>query len=82
MEFKNINLKYVFLVLFFLLSIYFTCTVSSKSLKEGFKSKENCPNILIQQGEEVYLYNSKLAKIPGVNPVKFNNLEDYVEFLD
>lgn len=82
MEFKNINLKYVFLVLFFLLSIYFTCTVSSKSLKEGFKSKENCPNILIQQGEEIYLYNSKLAKIPGVNPVKFNNLEDYVEFLD
>ena len=24
--------------------------------------------------------NSKLAKIPGVNPVVFNNLEDYVEF--
>jgi len=23
-----------------------------------------------------------MAKIPGVNPVKFNNLEEYVEFLD
>ena len=37
---------------------------------------------MIQQGDEIYLYNSKLAKIPGVNPVKFNNLEDYVEFID
>jgi hypothetical protein len=82
MEFKDINLNYVFLIIFFLLSIYFTCTVSSDSLKEGFKTNSNCPNILIQQGNEIYLYNSKLAKIPGVNPVKFNNLEDYVEFID
>ncbi len=82
MEIKNINLKYVFLILFFLLGLYFSSTVSSNSLREGFKNKDNCPNILIQQGKEIYLYNSKLAKIPGVNPVKFNNLEDYVEFTE
>jgi hypothetical protein len=28
------------------------------------------------------LYNSKVAKVPGVNPVEFDNLEDYTEFLD
>ena len=26
------------------------------------------------------LHNSKLAKIPGVNPIRFNNLEDYIEY--
>ena len=28
------------------------------------------------------MYNSKIAKVPGVNPIRFNNLEDYVEFMD
>jgi hypothetical protein len=28
------------------------------------------------------LKNSKLAEIPGVNPIKFDNLEEYTEFLD
>jgi hypothetical protein len=27
------------------------------------------------------LYNSQVAKVPGVNPLRFNNLEDYVEFM-
>ena len=30
----------------------------------------------------MFLYNSKVAQVPGVNPVEFQNLEDYVEFLD
>jgi hypothetical protein len=29
-----------------------------------------------------YLYNSEIAKVPGVNPIEFNNLEEYVEFLE
>jgi hypothetical protein len=41
-----------------------------------------CPNLLIQKGSRFYLYNSKIAKVPGVNPVEFENLEDYTEFLD
>jgi hypothetical protein len=38
--------------------------------------------LLIQKGSSFYLYNSKLAKVPGVNPIEFDNLEDYTEFLD
>jgi len=38
--------------------------------------------MLIQKGAAFYLYNTKLAEVPGVNPVRFNNLEEYVEFLD
>tara|TARA_A100001011_G_C13825924_1_gene640862 strand:+ start:8 stop:634 length:627 start_codon:yes stop_codon:yes gene_type:complete len=82
MKLFNIEIKYLLLILFFILSIYFTCRVTPSVLKEGFKNKSKCPNILIQQGNEIYLYNSRLAKIPGVNPVKFESLEDYVEFLE
>lgn len=45
-------------------------------------SESRCPNILIQKGAKYYLYNSKIAKVPGVNPIMFNNLEEYVEFIE
>ena len=42
---------------------------------------QNCPNILIQRDNQLYLFNSNLARIPGINPVVFRNLEDYAEFV-
>jgi hypothetical protein len=47
---------------------------------EGMTSRNRCPNMLIQDGIKFYLYNSKLYKVPGVNPIEFSNLEEYVEF--
>jgi len=44
--------------------------------------EKRCPNILIQKGSQLFLYNSHIAKIPGVNPIQFSNLEDYIEFTD
>ena len=76
-------LKLFLIIIVFILGLYFTCNYTSKNVIEGFDiSKNSCPNILIQKGTELYLHNSRRAKIPGVNPVKFNNLEEYVEFLD
>ena len=49
---------------------------------EGFENKYTCPNILIKKDNSIYLYNSKLAKVPGVNPIQFDNLDDYVQFLE
>jgi len=51
--------------------------------KEGFTllNKPRCPDILIQKDKQFFLYNSKLEKVPGVNPIQFDNLEQYVEFL-
>lgn len=43
---------------------------------------ERCPNTLIQKGSELYLHNSNMAKIPGVNPLRFDNLNDYIEFME
>ena len=50
---------------------------------EGFNDNStSCPNILVQHDAKFYLYNSKKDKVPGVNPIQFNNLEDYTEFID
>jgi len=72
--------KYLIIFTIFLLGIYFYSCHGQKVV-EGFDSKRDCPNILIQKGNDIYLYNSKLAKIPGRNPIRFNNLDDYIQIL-
>ena len=49
--------------------------------KQESSGKYKCPDLLIQKGNAYYLYNTKLAPVPGVNPVVFSCLEDYSEFL-
>jgi hypothetical protein len=68
----------------FLLGLYF---VVSYPTYEAFTSKKGstgyrCANILFQRGTDFFLYNSNLANIPGVNPLQFKNLEEYVEFTE
>jgi hypothetical protein len=76
------------LIVLFLIGLYFYTKGNdlTYNLSEGFKPNEDngvrCPNLLIQKGSRFYLYNSKLAQVPGVNPIEFNNLEDYSIFLD
>jgi hypothetical protein len=48
----------------------------------GASGNDRCPNILIQHGSEIFLYNSKVEKVPGVNPIRFKSLDDYSEFMD
>jgi hypothetical protein len=75
-------LTYLF-ILVFLIGLYFYTKCGDPKYFEGLtNNKPRCPNLLIQKGSRFYLYNSKLAKVPGVNPVEFDNLEDYTEFLD
>ena len=49
--------------------------------KKGFNPKKDCPNVLIRDGKKLYLYNNRRAKVPGVNPMTFDNLEEYVEYM-
>ena len=39
-------------------------------------NNEKCPNMLIEKDGNIYLYNSKKASVPGVNPIKFDNFEE------
>jgi hypothetical protein len=41
-----------------------------------------CPTTLINDGDKLLLYNPTLAKVPGVNPIQFNNLEDYTTYVE
>ena len=76
----------------FIVGLLFSSTYTARNVQEAFQgvdssnggasNKDRCPNILIQKGTELYLHNSRLANVPGVNPLKFNNLEDYVEFTE
>ena len=73
----------IFIIICILAGIYFytrSYTLETMSVIGGTSGR--CPNMLIQKGAAFYLYNTKLAEVPGVNPVMFNNLEEYVEFLD
>ena len=72
------------ILLVFLCGLYFYAKTADPQYYEGLTNNNGlrCPNILIQKGARFYLYNSKVAKVPGVNPVEFDNLEEYTEFLD
>ena len=69
----------VFIIIMFLLGIYY-----SIYSVEGFKSIDapRCPTILVQKDKAFFLYNPSVAEVPGVNPIQFSNLEEYVEFME
>jgi len=74
----------LFIIIVFLAGFYFVAKYTDPVKREGLTNNKThrCPNILIQKDSKFYLYNSKLAQVPGVNTIEFNNLEDYTEFLD
>jgi len=77
-------------ILVFLIGLYFYAIYGDLKYDQPKYSKRNinpsfkprCPNLLIQKDSKFYLSNSKLAEVPGVNPIQFDNLEEYIEFLD
>ena len=73
--------KLIIIIIVFLLGLYFIAksTTTIESFTDNAPVK-NCPDVLLQKGAELFLYNSKRAEVPGVNPIKFSNLEEYVEF--
>lgn len=78
-------LSFLFIVVF-LIGLYFYAKCSDPKFLEGLTNNDvnlnRCPNLLIQKGARFFLQNTKLAQVPGVNPIEFENLEDYTEFLD
>lgn len=80
------KMVYILIVIMFLSGLYFYIIHGNKKTNlealTTMNGQHRCPNILIQKDAKYYLYNSNIAKVPGVNPIEFNNLEDYVEFLE
>ena len=70
-------MKLLIVLIVFLLGLYFYLQCP----KETFINPPRCPNTLIQKGDLIYLLNSRLARVPGVNPLIFKNLDEYTEFV-
>jgi hypothetical protein len=80
------TLKFIIIFAMFLGGLYFyICYTKHPKMLEGLTTMNGelrCPNLLIQKGAKFFLYNSNIAQVPGVNPIEFNNLEEYTEFLE
>lgn len=81
---ENQKIILIIIIITFFLGLYFYTNYSTIDI-EGLTTMNGelrCPNLLIQKGVKYYLYNSNIAQVPGVNPIEFNNLEEYTEFLE
>tara|TARA_Y100000389_G_scaffold60022_1_gene56115 strand:+ start:4435 stop:5145 length:711 start_codon:yes stop_codon:yes gene_type:complete len=77
--------KLGFVGVVFLLGMYFISMRDQfEQSKESFvgNSIPQCPDLLVQENGKLHLYNRRLAKVPGVNPVVFDSLNDYVQFMN
>ena len=82
----------IFLLLSFISGIYFCATHTVPipyNSAEGFEDSlgggptaVNCPDLLIKSGNSLLLFNSKLPKEEGVNPLPFYNLDEYINYLE
>lgn len=78
-------------IFLFLFGLYIVSTYSAKQITEGFSehvphvdvaSKESCPDLLVQKANKVYLYSTNEPEVQGVNPIVFDNLHQYTEFVE
>jgi hypothetical protein len=84
MKLKNIDFKsirIIIILVLFVLGLLYVTTYKHIHLVETFELNNKCPNLLVKKGTELHLVNTKKAIIPGVNPIKFKNLEEYAEFI-
>jgi len=83
--FFNDKLKLLIFTSFVILGLYYY--INSYKYYEPLEnntnsSKISCPNMLIEKDGKYHLYNSKKKIAAGVNPITFNNLEDYTKFIE
>ncbi len=82
----NVNVKLLAIVLIFLLGLFYY--TNSYDLYEPLTNdisnnvSKKCPNMLVEKDGDIYLYNSKLPSVSGVNPIKFDSLDEYAEFVE
>jgi hypothetical protein len=66
----------------FLLTLLFVCVLRDPSSREGFAQTSYCANVLTEVDGKLHLRNTARAEVPGVNPIVFDNLEGYVEYVE
>lgn len=81
-------MKTELIVLAFIIGFIFCATY--KHSYENFDNKKykskpdlinkKCPNLLIREGNSLHLINTRAPRITGINPIVFNNLEEYIDY--
>ena len=71
----------------FIAGLVYVSQSQRSSTREGYEDLEpfndapkNCPNILVMDGPKLQLYNTRKLPVPGVNPITFENLGQYIQF--
>lgn len=78
----NDKLNLLILTSFMVLGLYYY--INSYKYYEPLENNTNnqCPNMLIEKDGKYHLFNSNKKIESGVNPITFNNLEDYTKFIE
>lgn len=81
----NDKLNLLIITSFMVLGLYYY--INSYKYYETLENNTNtsnaeCPNMLIEKDGKYHLFNSKKKIAIGVNPITFNNLEDYTKFIE
>ena len=78
--------KYITLVLgilaVLLFYIYYRNSIEGFSTQQLLSKNKECPNKLVRKNGAIELSYSNKKRVAGVNPVEFNNLEDYKQYLE
>jgi len=73
----------IIIIILFIIFLYYYVVNRKSSMIEQFENiNKNCPDMLIEKDGKFLLLNSKKLQVPGVNPIVFENLEDYTEFIE
>ena len=81
----------IFLCVVFLLGMYVTTLYENKlnvvdenTKLEGLDETPvpTCPDMLVQKGAVLALYNTKQPIVEGSNPIQFGSLDDYIQYLE
>ena len=51
-----------------------------EGLPENNDYGANCPDVLVRQGNNILLYNSRIPVVKDMNPIVFSNLDEYIDF--
>lgn len=74
--------KILLIICVFLLGLYISLNYTSNMVENMSNPHYDCPDIILKKGNKIFLKKSGKAEIPGINPIEFNNLNEYVEFLN
>lgn len=79
-DYKSMVVYNLFIPVIIVALIFAIC---NKGYTDGFMSntRQVCPDLLIESRGSFYLYNSKMSNVPGINPLVFNTLDEYTDFV-